>query len=109
MSQDPLNTPKKAKARTFDTPRKSRKDISFRKTAEQITFRLITSEILADLEIKSVRDLEHKLYELINDLETEKLIANEYITLTQTSNHAEAKQKIRSLMDNASDNSTPLL
>ena len=106
MSQDPLNTPKKteidilakAKARAFNSSRKRPEGEQMTPTLrwykEQHEFMAVFLRILNTLNVDTICDLEQEV--------------NEYLTLTQTDTHAEAKQKIRALMDNASGNSTSL-
>ena len=81
---------------------------TFRWLEEQAKCLEVVSRMLDKFEVDNVHNLERKVYKLIEDLEKEKLKVNEYITLTQTNDHGEAKKRVRSLMNAKKKPITPL-
>jgi hypothetical protein len=59
----------------------------------------VISRMLEKLEVDNARNLERRVYKLIEDLEKEKAKVSEYVALTKTNDHGEAKQRVRSLMN----------
>ena len=59
------------------------------------------TRICEKLQVDNANNLEKKVYKLIEELEKERTRNGEYLQLTQTNDHGEAKQRVRALMNKA--------
>jgi hypothetical protein len=59
------------------------------------------TRICEKLQVDNANNLEKKVYKLIDELEKERIRNGEYLQLTQTNDHGEAKQRVRALMNKA--------